>query len=230
VRISVRFSIVLGLVTGGIAPALLAQDLALPPLEEQVIEQSSSVEALGLVQNYMKTVRSLKADFIQLAPGGNQSNGTLYLARPGKIRFDYAGDVPFLVVSDGEVINFVDYEIGQVTKVPVSDTPLRALFGDTFDVTGMGAHIEQLDIGDQRFISLTATMPNQPEAGEITVYFERSDSAPSGLILRRWLVLDAQGQQTAVLISGNQTNVELASSLWKFKDPRGLAKRPRRRR
>lgn len=218
-----------------VTPAALAatQD-TLPPLEEQVIEEQSNLKALRLVQDYMTNVRSLKASFLQRAPGNNLSRGTLYMERPGRIRFDFKDDIPFLVVADGKSINFVDYEIGQVQKWPVKDTPMLAIIGEGFDLASVNAHIELAPGGIENLLSLAARDPDRPEVGEITVYFEQipttgTADAP-GLSLLSWVVLDATGKATTVEIYDQEINPELAPSLWTFDDPRGLSKRRRIRR
>jgi len=206
-----------------------AQD-ALPPLDEQVIEENASLQALKQVQNYMTEVKSLKGSFLQIAPGGNLSRGTLYMARPGKIRFDFSDDIPFLVVADGKTINFVDYEIGQVQKWPVKDTPLLAVIGEGFDLASVNAHIEVAPEGRKNMVSLSANDPDRPEMGQIMVFFEKHDLDNGGLTLRGWRVLDAQGQVTTVEVYDQETNIALLDSLWTFEDPRGIAKRRRTRR
>jgi len=217
------------MVAFGALPAL-AQDVPLPPLEEQAVEESPSLKALGQVQDYMASVKSLKGSFLQTAPDKSVSTGTLYMARPGKIRFDFEEGIPFLVVADGKTLNFVDYEIGQVSKWPVKDTPLRALLGDGFDAASINARIEVAPHGVERVLALTASDPENPEAGQITIYFEVVEDAPQPLKMLSWVVLDAQGKTTTVEIFNQQTNLELAKALWTFEDPRGIAKRRRTRR
>ncbi|MBL4838726.1 MAG: outer membrane lipoprotein carrier protein LolA [Kordiimonadaceae bacterium] len=223
------------LVSIGFIP-LLAQEVKpgasvqLPPLEEQVIEENVSLKSLAKIQAYMANVKSLKADFLQRAPNGNVAKGTLYMERPGKIRFDYADDIPFLVVADGKTLNFIDYEIGQITKWPVKDTPLRALLGNSTDLLSINAHIETEPSGLKGFIALSAADPDKPELGQITVYFQQAPEVPGGLKLISWVVIDAQGEATTVEVSNSVINTELAASLWKFKDPRASANRRRPRR
>ncbi|MBV1901327.1 MAG: outer membrane lipoprotein carrier protein LolA [Kordiimonadaceae bacterium] len=223
------------LVSIGFIP-LLAQEerpgasVQLPPLEEQVIEENVSLKSLAKIQAYMANVKSLKADFLQRAPNGNVAKGTLYMERPGKIRFDYADDIPFLVVADGKTLNFIDYEIGQITKWPVKDTPLRALLGNSTDLLSINAHIETEPSGLKGFIALSAADPDKPELGQITVYFQQAPEVLGGLKLISWVVIDAQGEATTVEVSNSVINTELAASLWTFKDPRASANRRSTRR
>jgi len=207
-----------------------ATDDALPPLEEQVVEEHASLKALKLVQNYMTSVRSLKANFLQRAPGNNLSRGTLYMERPGRIRFDFKDEIPFLVVADGKTINFVDYEIGQVQKWPVKDTPMLAIIGEGFDLASVNAHIEIAPGGIENLLALAASDPDRPEMGQITVYFEQTPEQKQSLSLLSWVVVDATGQATTVEIYDQDINPKLAGNLWTFDDPRGLAKRRRTRR
>jgi len=215
---------------GCCAPYSAAQNVELPPLEEQVIEENTSLKALRSVQTYMETVMSLEADFVQRAPNGNVAHGTLYMARPGKIRFDYEEDIPFLIVADGKTLNFIDYEIGQITKWPVKDTPLRALLGNSTDLASINAHIEYEPSGIEGLIALSARDVDKPELGEITVYFEEASNLSGGLRLLSWVVLDAKGEITSVELSRQETNIELPETKWDFEDPRASAKRRRARR
>ncbi|WP_417449137.1 LolA family protein [Kordiimonas sp.] len=212
------------------APALAQEsDDALPPLEEKVLPGNNNLRALGQIQDYMKAVTSLKAKFRQQSPNGLVAEGTLYLERPGYIRFDYSDDTPFLVVADGKTLNFVDYEIGQVTKWPVKDTPLRALLGNSVDLAALGAHIELDPAGATGVIALSAQDNDRPELGVITLYFRQKDETKGGLVLNSWAVVDAEDRITYVELSDQQVNLALNDKLWEFDDPRGLSKRRRPR-
>lgn len=222
-----------------IGGAVTAQDLTetdtpvraeLPPVEEQTVEASASLDALKLVQDYMASVNSLRASFIQEAPNGTLTRGTLHMARPGKIRFDFKDDVPFLVVADGKTLNFVDYEIGQVTRWPVKDTPMLALLGNGLDLAAVNARIDAAPLGRADQLALTASHPEQPEMGQITLFFDRTPDGAAPLRLSQWIVRDGKGGLTSVLLSAEETNVVIDNDLWTFEDPRGLSKRRRGRR
>jgi len=226
-----KLKILLVAVSSLMTTAAFAQEktLPLPPLEEQNIAEDTSLKALGQIQTYFDTVKSLEAKFYQRAPDGAVTGGKLSMARPGKIRFDYEGEVPFLVVADGKTLSFIDYEIGQVTRWPVADTPLRALLGSSTDLASIGANIELAPGGIAGLMALHATDVDRPELGSITVYFEETPNTDEKLRLLSWAVIDAQGQLTTVELVDEEVNVEFAAKLWEFDDPRGLAKRRRPR-
>ncbi len=223
------FGVYLALLASAV-PATAAQDTALPPLEEQTVEENQSLKALRQVQDYMDGIETLEAEFRQHAPNGNVATGRLYLERPGYVRFDYTDETPFLIVADGKTLNFVDYEIGQVTKWPLKKTPLRALLGGSVDLASLQAHIEMGRPGFEDLILLSARDPENPEQGEITLHFMPDDGMPTGLRLLGWSVLDAKGEITQLTLTDQQVNGALDDALWTFEDPRGLTKRRRTRR
>ena len=230
-RFRMMFSVLLAFSLPAAPAPLWAQDSdsPLPPVEEKVLPGNNNLRALGEIQDYMKAVTSLKANFRQHSPSGMVAQGTLYMERPGYIRFDYTDDTPFLVVADGKTLNFVDYEIGQVTKWPVKDTPLRALLGNSVDLAALGAHIELEPGGATGVIALSAQDNDRPELGTITLYFRQKDDSKGGLTLHSWAVVDAEQRTTYVELSKQEVNVPLDDKLWDFEDPRGLAKRRRTR-
>lgn len=206
---------------------------SLPPLTEEIISESPQARALADIQTYLKRVKSLEADFSQMAPNGNITQGKMYMQRPGKIRFDYGKDAKLLVVSDGKTLSMIDYEIGQVTRWPVKDTPLNVILGETMDFKGMRTRIVPTPDGQEDTVALMAEDPKKPEMGVITVYFrEMKDSKTKrniGLMATHWVVLDAQGQVTRIALSNQQVNKNFDDTLWAYKDPRGSAKRRRLR-
>lgn len=212
-----------------LSPAVTAQEAELPPLEEATMEEDPTFAAFKDVERYFRETESLKAGFVQHAPSGEITSGMVYMARPGRIRFDYAGDVPFLVVADGEALNLIDYEVGQVTRWPIDDTPLRLLLGRDVDLARLGAQVQAAPGGDERIVAVHARDENRPELGTITIFFERRAGEPDTLTLKGWLVKDAQAQETYVELVDAVLNPELEKKLWTFEDPRGLSKRRRTR-
>ena len=58
------------------------------------------------------------------------------------------------------------------------------------------------------------------EFGTITLAFARVASAPSGLILQGWNMIDAQNNRTTVRLSNQRYNVPVADSAFRWRDPR----------
>ncbi|MFZ5610453.1 MAG: LolA family protein [Pseudomonadota bacterium] len=201
-------------------PQLATRDLSAAP------GAAYAEDAMAAVLDWLERVRALQADFVQQGPDGARARGTLYLERPGKIRFEYEPSVPILIVADGKTLNFIDYEVGQVTSWPVKETPLALLLEPAAALedkitlaTGAGPLAGM--------IAVVANDPKHPEYGTLTLFFARDEDG--GLGLRSWQVLDAQGLLTTVTLGKTRLNPVIADDRFRFEDPRqGPVRRPRR--
>jgi outer membrane lipoprotein-sorting protein len=174
---------------------------------------TSEAEDLAAVQAYLKNITSLRAQFQQVAPNRQVSAGTLSLEKPGKLRFQYDPPSPILVVSDGKVITLIDYDLKQVTRWPINDTPLRPLVRSDFI---FGEDVKVLGIRrNEQWINVAITDPKKRDEGSMLLTFSRNP-----LRLTEWQVLDERGQTTIVTLDSLQTNLALDKSLWTWRDPR----------
>lgn len=197
-----RSSLWLGLLS---APALVAAAPA--PLSPD----------LAAVQAHLRGVTTMTADFAQTDRNGRTLTGTLQLKRPGKVRFQYQKDVPLLVVGDGKALTMIDYSVKQVSRWPVGNTPLGILLDPGKDI---GRFARIVPSGDPSLVLLAAADPKKREYGSITVAFRRSASAPGGLALDGWTVLDAQNNRTTVRLTNQRFNVGIDDSAFRWTDPR----------
>jgi outer membrane lipoprotein-sorting protein len=168
------------------------------------------------VSAHLAATRTMTADFRQTAENGGVATGTLTLARPGKVRFQYQKDVPLLVVADGKSLAMIDYEVAQVSRYPIRQTPLGVLLDAEADLS---KYVRVVSSTPQA-LTVEAKDRKHPEYGTITIFFTRSSSAPAGLALTGWRVLDAQGNRTDIALSNVAFNVPVADNAFRFKDPR----------
>jgi len=100
---------------------------------------------LALVQKHIRAVTTLTASFTQTDARGQTQSGTFLWKQPGQIRFQYGGGVPLLIVADGRALTMIDYEVRQVQRWPIRNSPLGALLDPTRDVTRYGKVVETGD-------------------------------------------------------------------------------------
>jgi outer membrane lipoprotein-sorting protein len=203
-------ALALGLVPA-IAPAIT------PPLAAQ------SASDLDQVVEALRAISTMKADFIQIDRQGNAVRGVMTMKRPGKIRFDYGKDADLLVISNGKSLFVVDYEVNQVERWPIGNSPLGALFDPKRDVKRFG---KLVPTGNRDVLSVQVRDPKKPEFGMIEMIFVRNPSAPGGLQLTHWIALDAQNNRTRVNLSNQRYGLAVADSTFTFKDPRRTSRRP----
>ena len=171
---------------------------------------------LAQIQTHLRTVTTMTADFAQTDAAGRTRTGKLYLKRPGKIRFQYGKDVPLLIVGDGKALTMIDYQVAQVSRWPIGQSPLAALIDPSRDISRYGRLIP----APPGRILVEGRDPKHPEFGTITIGFTRAPSAPGGLMLAGWTVLDAQGNQSTVVLSNQQFGGEISDRTFLWRDPR----------
>ena len=179
------------------------------------VAQSSTT--LASVQSHLKSTTSMTADFVQTDRNGQRLSGKLTLKRPGKIRFQYQKDVPLLIVGDGSSLTMIDYEVRQVQRSPVKNSPLGALLDPDRDLT---KYARVIPTGSDDVLSVEVKDGKRPEYGTITMVFVRDGSAPAGLRLRGWVALDSQNNRTRIDLTNQKFNVAVADSAFRWTDPR----------
>ncbi len=172
---------------------------------------------LAQVQQHLRAVATMTANFSQTDRRGQTLNGQLFLKRPGKIRFQYGSNVPMLVVANGKHLTMVDYQVGDVQSWPIANSPLSVLLNPNQDLARFAKVVPNTD---PRIVMIEARDARRPEFGRITMAFAKVPSAPSGLMLQGWNMVDAQNNRTIVKLSNQRFNVAIADSSFRYVDPR----------
>lgn len=212
-------AMLLGLGAGALALGLAPAGT--PALTSPLAAQSAS--DLDRVVGALRAISTLKADFTQTDRQGTAVRGVMTLKRPGKIRFDYGKAADFLVISNGKSLYVIDYEVNQVERWPIGNSPLGALFDPERDVKRYG---KLVPTGNPDVFSVEVRDPKKPEFGMINLIFVRNPSAPGGLQLTQWVALDAQNHRTRVQLSNQRYGLAVADSAFTFRDPRRSTRRP----
>ena len=72
------------------------------------LASAQKAEDIAKIENYLNNIKTLKASFVQIASNANTSEGELYIAKPNKIRMEYADPVNVTIVGDGNFIVYND--------------------------------------------------------------------------------------------------------------------------
>ena len=204
-------------IAGALAVAAPAAFLAAPtPVVAAEGDLDRAVAAL-------RGISTMKANFTQTDRKGQTVSGEMTLKRPGKIRFQYEDGVPLLLVSNGKSFTMIDYEVNQVERWPISESPLGALLDPNRDVKKYG---KLVSTGHPDVVSVEVRDPNKPQFGVITLIFTRNSAAPGGLELANWVALDAQNNRTTVRLRNHRYGISVPDSAFTYKDPRRSTRRP----
>lgn len=166
----------------------------------------------GWVARIAETVQSIQSSrshFEQVAPDGSVSQGTVWLDRPGKMRFAFERPDTLLIVANNGKLVYEDKELEQVTSLPLDRTPLNLLLQSHVTFSGSVSVTAYQD--DGRVIRLTIIEKGKAEDGSMTLKVQKLP-----LTLLGWQVVDAQGKSTTVKLSDTQTNVALPARLFRL--------------
>ena len=182
----------------------------------------SSSERLARVVQHMKAVGTMSANFTQTDRSGQTLTGKLLLKRPGQVRFEYQKDVPLLIVADGRALTLIDYEVKQVQRWPIRNSPLAALLDPGQDLARFGKIVPS---STDDVISVEVRDAKRPEFGTITMIFVGKRGAPGGLTLNGWVALDSKNNRTSLRLSNITYNGTIAKNAFTWKDPRPVRKK-----
>ena len=173
---------------------------------------------------HYNNLKSLRAHFTETYRGAGVTrteSGTLWLRRPGKMRWEYTDPKEKLFVSDGKTAYFYIPGERQARKAPIKDlddlrSPLRYLLGKT----KLKKEFENLTVraGDQPGTVLIRGIPSgmADRVTEMTLELD-----PKGQI-RRILIEEADGSQTEFVFTAVEENVALEDALFRFQPPPGV--------
>ncbi|SCX93658.1 outer-membrane lipoprotein carrier protein LolA [Microvirga guangxiensis] len=158
---------------------------------------SSPAAALERVNAYFNAMDTLSAYFVQKNPNGQQVEGTLSVRRPGQLHFAYAPPSTLEVVSDGRNVAIRDKKLGTNDVYPVGQTPLKFLVQDNVD---LARDTKVRDVQIARDGMITVSFDDSATLGGTSKITLRFDSRANAL--KQWTIVDAQGYETTVVLSG----------------------------
>ncbi|GAB1580162.1 outer membrane lipoprotein carrier protein LolA [Phyllobacterium phragmitis] len=210
-----------GRMRGAVLAATLVAAVILPPLggaSSPAAAQASAAASAAAQQiaDHFASVRTMTGEFVQFGPRGEQTGGTFYIERPGKIRFNY-NNSPIRVISDGESVVINNRKLDTWDLYPLSKTPLKLLLGDRIDLGG--GRLKQVK---QEPDMTTIVLGDKSVFGDskITMMFD-----PKNYGLKQWTITDAQNLDTTVMIFNVRQGVRFAKDMFKIDYQRIAMKR-----
>ncbi len=190
----------------------LSRALAAAPPKAAALSPDQKADVAN-VQTYLNGIRTLASKFEQISGDGGTATGKLWLARPGRMRFEYDPPTPVLLVANGKNIFYYDKELQQVSELRVEDTPAGFLLRDQISLSG--------DVTLTKFehkpgaIRLTMVETREPNQGSATLVL-----ADKPMELRQWTIVDPQQKEVTVALQDPQYGAPVDEKLFYWTDPR----------
>jgi len=176
---------------------------------QRVSIDSKNFSAIERINTYLNEIKTLRADFLQVATNGEIASGKLYMSRPGKIRFEYTPPSPILIISDGTFLIYIDKHLEGMTHFFLSNSPISFLVKKSVRITD---DTEIISFSQKaNIIRIKLAKLNQIDKGTITLNFTNQP-----FNLRKWVVADPQGVETTVILSNMEKNITLNPKLFEF--------------
>ncbi|MGV6872890.1 outer-membrane lipoprotein carrier protein LolA [Pseudochelatococcus sp. B33] len=169
-------------------PARAPQPAAMP---------RNASEAVARVNAYLNGINTLTARFVQTGADRQKVGGTLYVQRPGRLRFAYDPPSTLEIVADGRSVAVRDSRLRTNDVYSIGQTPLKFLLRDNVDLA-RDVRVRNVDIDPGGLIALSledsATLGG---TSRVTLHFDARAN-----VLRGWAIVDPQGYETTIALSG----------------------------
>lgn len=195
-------------------------------LSSAIFAQTSVPKVAEEVDAHYNHLRTLQANFTEIYQGAGVSreeSGTLWLKRPGKMRWDYQKPREKLFISDGKTAWFYVPGEQQARRTPIKKledlrSPLAYLLGKTklrkeFEALSLAPDAPPWHPGD---VVLRGVPKFMEGVNQVLL-----EIAPGGKIAR--LVVDgADGSTTEYRFEDQKENLEIADRQFQFTPPAGV--------
>lgn len=131
---------------------------------------------------------------MQYNADGSVSSGTLYIRRPGRLRFEYNPPNEALVIAGGGSVAVFDGKSNEdPARYPLGQTPLKVLLEKDVDLERRDVVVSHLSDGTRTAVTLQD--PDQPELGNMQLIFLANPTR-----LAQWIVTDESQSKTAIVL------------------------------
>lgn len=166
---------------------------------------------LQKIENYLNSVKTLQARFVQNASNGNVAEGDIFIEKPNKIHMEYAAPTNVLIVGNGDYIIYHDKDLDQISNIDYSDIPASLILGNNIKIDNKNIKVTSF-YKDAGTTIIGLDYKGKGDLGTITLTFNNSPFE-----LRQWKIIDPQSVEISVSLYGTKVDEPIDQSLFKFK-------------
>ena len=179
----------------GTSVALAATADTKPPVLTSLSGSEADV-AIKKADDFLSTATTMVGDFVQSGADGRQSEGKIYIQKPGRLRFEYAAPASLEVVADGSNVFVHDRKLKTSDSYSIGRTPLKFLLQDKIDLKSETQILDVQKITNpDRVMILLDDRTTFGGTSRIRLIFDAKTFE-----LLQWQVRDPQGYETLVTL------------------------------
>ena len=195
--------------------------LLIMPLLWLALSFPASAEKVSLnkLSSYLNKFTTAKGGFTQINSDGTISTGTIYIKKPGRIRFEYnPPDKNLVMAGGGQVAIFDGKSNTGPEQYPLKRTPLNLILRKNVNLAAAKMVIAHKS--DGKTTTVVAQDPKHPDYGQIKLLFTSNP-----VELRQWVIIDGSGNETTLILNELEKGGALSAFLFSIPfevDKRGL--------
>jgi outer membrane lipoprotein-sorting protein len=167
-------------------------------------------KAIAKADAFLSTQQTMVGDFVQNGQDGKQSEGKIYIQKPGKLRFEYAAPAALEVIADGSNVDVHDRRLNTHDTYSIGNTPLKFLLQSKIDLKSDVQILNVLKTPEVVMILLD-DRTTFGGTSRIRLIFDAKSYE-----LRQWQVRDPQGYETLVTLYNIDFNQKPDPRLFKI--------------
>lgn len=171
------------------------------------VDQQAEVQR---IEQYLNSIQTLQARFIQTGSDGRVAPGTLYLQRPGRMRFEYDPPATILIVADGSQVTMADFKDRSMSQWPIGWTSASFLAAERVKLNGGDLTVTGVTRANGE-LRVNLIQTKRPQEGRVEMVF-----ADDPMLLKGWTVWDSKNVPIAVTLSNIHTGLPLSRDLFRF--------------
>ena len=162
-----------------------------------IFARPAAADEVTRAERWFNQIKSIKADFVQVASDGTSAEGSLLFRRPSQMKITYHnedGGTGLQLITSRVWLHVARPDEKTLTSYPLSETPLSLILAAkvSLRLDGYETRIKPSSAG---VLQILVAKEEGEGAGQLTLEFSEKPFQ-----FRRWIVLDAAGIQTSVTL------------------------------
>ena len=163
-------------------------------------------------ETWFNKIRTISADFVQVASDGTSAEGRLAFRRPSRMKITYGKGDELQLITSSVWLHVDRPDERLLTSYPISETPLSLILADKVLLRLDGYETRVLP-SIAGIVRIEIGKDDGEGAGRLTLEFSEKPFQ-----FRRWIILDAAGIETSVTLQNIVFDQPIANEAFKIPD------------
>ena len=163
-------------------------------------------------ETWFNKIRTISADFVQVASDGTSAEGKLAFRRPSRMKITYGKGDELQLITSSVWLHVDRPDERLLTSYPISETPLSLILADKVSLRLDGYETRVLP-SIAGIVRIQIGKDDGEGAGRLTLEFSEKPFQ-----FRRWIILDAAGIETSVTLQNIVFDQPIANEAFKIPD------------